>query len=99
VTCAPQDDVHAVMVRLGQSLSFPCYYGANLDALYDCLTDFELPEQGTSLMVLIEDLPVGAHLSARQLVALRKVLRDARADWAARGKDLAVAYSVRLAAT
>ena len=25
--------------RLGKSLHFPSWYGANLDALYDCLTD------------------------------------------------------------
>ncbi len=29
-------DVHAY---LKETLSFPDYYGANLDALYDCLTD------------------------------------------------------------
>ena len=31
-----QDDVHAY---ISESLEFPAYYGRNLDALHDCLTD------------------------------------------------------------
>lgn len=31
-----QDDVHAYISRC---FAFPAYYGRNLDALYDCLTD------------------------------------------------------------
>ena len=34
------EDVHA---RFFQTLSLPAYYGRNLDALYDCLTDWREP--------------------------------------------------------
>ena len=27
--------------KIGEALAFPSWYGANLDALYDCLTDLE----------------------------------------------------------
>ncbi len=31
-----QEEIHAI---LKETLEFPAYYGDNLDALYDCLTD------------------------------------------------------------
>jgi RNAse (barnase) inhibitor barstar len=38
--------------RLGEALSFPDWYGANFDALFDCLTDPEsLPGTGHLLFV------------------------------------------------
>jgi len=30
---------HEVLLQLGSALNFPIWYGANFDALYDCLTD------------------------------------------------------------
>ena len=32
-------DAAALHALLAEGLSFPAYYGRNLDALYDCLTD------------------------------------------------------------
>ncbi len=32
-------DIDALLVDLGRSLRFPDWYGANFDALHDCLTD------------------------------------------------------------
>ena len=37
-----------VLSFLGEALDFPPYYGRNLDALYDCLTD--LPEGEITLL-------------------------------------------------
>ena len=34
-------DKESLHAALQHSLSFPNYYGANLDALYDCLTELE----------------------------------------------------------
>ena len=34
-------DIGAVLARIGEALHFPDWYGANFDALYDCLTDPE----------------------------------------------------------
>ena len=35
-----------------RTLSFPSYYGSNLDALDDCLEDLSVPERGGTVMVL-----------------------------------------------
>lgn len=35
-----------------KTLSFPSYYGSNLDALHDCLEDLAVPERGGTVMVL-----------------------------------------------
>jgi RNAse (barnase) inhibitor barstar len=32
---------HDALLQLGSALNFPSWYGANFDALYDCLTDPE----------------------------------------------------------
>jgi RNAse (barnase) inhibitor barstar len=37
------DDRRAVLRGIGRALGFPDYYGANLDALWDCLTDLTEP--------------------------------------------------------
>ena len=36
-TCSTEKEIHAY---LKEQFGFPDYYGENLDALYDCLTDF-----------------------------------------------------------
>ncbi len=33
----------SVLAAIGRALHFPDHYGQNLDALWDCLTDLELP--------------------------------------------------------
>jgi hypothetical protein len=35
-----------------RTLSFPSYYGSNLDALWDCLQDLSVPQRGGTLVVL-----------------------------------------------
>lgn len=39
IDCASIADKAALHCALAQALEFPDYYGNNLDALYDCLTD------------------------------------------------------------
>jgi Barstar (barnase inhibitor) len=43
------DGMHADLER---TLSFPSYYGRNLDALWDCLQNLSVPEQGGTVIVL-----------------------------------------------
>jgi RNAse (barnase) inhibitor barstar len=45
-------DKESVLRELGHTLRFPDWYGANLDALYDCLTDPEnQPAFGQMLLI------------------------------------------------
>lgn len=66
----------AFHARLKETLSFPVWYGGNLDAMYDCLTD--LPS-GTKLMIHGFSA-LEAHLGERYTAKLRRVLNDAAAD-------------------
>ena len=49
VDCAGIPDKAALHRALAQALSFPDYYGKNLDAMYDCLMDIR---QDTTLALL-----------------------------------------------
>ena len=47
-----QTDIDSVLRQLGKALQFPIWYGANFDALYDCLTDPDwLPAKGHLLLI------------------------------------------------
>ncbi|MEU6153796.1 barstar family protein [Actinosynnema sp. NPDC047251] len=41
----------AALAAIGQALDFPDYYGQNLDALYDCLTDLSWLPAGEHVLV------------------------------------------------
>lgn len=60
---------------LAEQLSLPEYYGRNLDALFDCLTDFR--EEADIYLLHAEEL--FAHLGVYADV-LQTVLRDACAE-------------------
>lgn len=48
---APGMNINSVLARIGEVLRFPDWYGANFDALHDCLTDPEcLPGKGHVLI-------------------------------------------------
>jgi RNAse (barnase) inhibitor barstar len=90
--CADCADKVAVLRAIGRAFAFPDWYGANLDALYDCLTD--LPEREVpGWVVVLEGLPGEPRLSTEQLAALLDVFRDAADDFAERGIGLRVFYS------
>ena len=66
----------AFHARLKETLSFPDWYGGNLDAMYDCLTD--LPH-GTKL-VIRSFSALEESLGSRYTARLRRVLNDAAAE-------------------
>ena len=63
----------AFHARIARAFDFPDYYGKNLDALYDCLTD--LPE-GSELVITHFDA-LETSLGSRYAGLIRRVLDDA----------------------
>jgi RNAse (barnase) inhibitor barstar len=80
-----------VLREIGRALAFPEWYGANLDALFDCLTD--LAEPGASgFVVVLDHLPRPPALEAGQRARLLDVFRDALVPFVAAGVPLRVFY-------
>lgn len=92
VECSGCVDRQSVLKAIGRAFDFPQWYGANLDALYDCLTD--LPERAEAgWVVVLERLPREPTFSAAQRDALLDVFRDAADEFAGRRIGLRVFYS------
>ena len=49
VTIDCRDGLDAIHGQLARELAFPAWYGKNLDALYDCLTERNTPVEVTLL--------------------------------------------------
>ena len=87
-------DLHAarslpeVLATLGQSLDFPDWYGSNLDALRDCLTDPQW-HAGKPVALLLDGLATFGRKHPAALADLLDVLdtaagersRDGKATW------------------
>jgi len=78
------------LIAIGQALEFPSWFGANLDALYDSLTD--LPERfpAPGYVVILDGLSQGPETDDN--AALLDVFRDAAEEFAGRGLALRVFY-------
>ena len=70
-------DKERLLKDIGAALDFPDWFGANWDALEDCLSD--LPGKG--YVLLFEDAKAGDELGI-----LIDVLRSSAESWAGRGK-------------
>lgn len=83
-------DKRARIAAIGRAFDFPSWFGANLDALYDSLTD--LPERAPApgYVVVLDGLPKRAELDETE--ALLDVFRDAAEEFANRGLALRVFY-------
>lgn len=46
------DDDADALALIGEAMGFPEWFGGNLDALYDCLTDLSWQETGATAIVL-----------------------------------------------
>ncbi|MEI7447258.1 MAG: barstar family protein [Burkholderiales bacterium] len=85
--CAGAADKAGTMAALAAGLALPDWFGANLDALYDCLTDLEpLPDApAPGLVLVVEHLPASPGLPDDEREALLDVFRDAADRFAERG--------------
>ncbi len=75
------------LTALGHDLSFPEWYGANLDALYDCLTDFSWRE-APGYAITLEGAATLLAADPAAVEALNTVFSDAIAERAAQGVPL-----------
>lgn len=87
------DDLAVALVELGRSLGFPEWYGANLDALNDCLTDFSWYEAPGYVVII-----AGAdtlHARGIPFVQLNEVLAAAAQEWRKQDIPFWVFYDMR----
>jgi RNAse (barnase) inhibitor barstar len=93
IDLADARDKKAVLRAIGRALEFPAWYGANLDALYDCLTD--LPERANrgAWLIVLTHLPNTQQFDDDQCAALLDVFRDAAESFADAGVGLRVLYA------
>jgi RNAse (barnase) inhibitor barstar len=90
--CSDCIDKPSVLKAIGRAFAFPEWYGGNLDALFDCLTD--LPERGApGWVVVLERLPEARRFDAEEREALLEVFRDAAEALAAQGVAFRVFYA------
>jgi RNAse (barnase) inhibitor barstar len=78
------------LVAIGRALEFPAWFGANLDALYDSLTDLPERTPAPGYVVLLDGLAPRADTDDN--AALLDVFRDAAEEFASRGVALRVFY-------
>lgn len=69
-------DKQAVLDAIARAFGFPDWFGANLDALYDCLTDLA-PVAGKGYVIVLERIPTAHGFDADAREALLDAFRDA----------------------
>jgi len=85
-------DKRGVLKAIGKGFGFPDWYGANLDALYDCLTDLPDDAGVPGYVVVLEHLPRASGFDDEARAALLDVFRDAADAFADRGVPFRVVY-------
>jgi hypothetical protein len=86
-------DLGEVLAAFGHDLAFPEWYGANLDALNDCLTDLSWREaKGYVLCLTGVDT---ARVESEGWAALNDVLASVVDEWRARGMAFWIFYDTR----
>lgn len=92
--CAGLSTKQQVLTAIAQSFHFPKYFGKNLDALSDCLTD--LPHKAgpqPGFVVVLEQLPETPKFDKEAREKLLDVFRDAADFWAEKKIAFRVFYS------
>jgi ribonuclease inhibitor len=77
-----QEDLHG---QIAAALEFPSYYGKNLDALWDCLSDYTISLQGQSVDIIIKNSDhVKKMIGADYLEKVIACFSEARDEWDAK---------------
>jgi RNAse (barnase) inhibitor barstar len=85
-------DKDAVLTEIGRALGFPAWFGANLDALYDCLTDMPDKDAAPGWVIVLRGWPRPDRLDEETRDALLDVFRDATDAFSDQGRALRVFY-------
>jgi len=85
-------DKLSAMRMLGHAFNLPSWYGANLDALYDTLTDDKITPVGHGAVVVLDPLPYAEFFGVEERDALLDVFRDVAEHYAERGAPFRVFY-------
>jgi len=75
-------DKTSVLRAIAHAFALPTWFGMNLDALYDALTDLREQQPADGYVVVLDRLPRTAHFDAEQRAALLDVFRDVVDDFA-----------------
>lgn len=86
-------DKPAVLRAIAQAFALPSWFGMNLDALYDSLTELREQQPVEGYVVLLDRLPRTAQFDAEQRAALLDVFRDVVEDFADAKVPFRVLYS------
>ena len=85
-------DKPSTMRMLGHAFSLPAWFGANLDALYDSLTDEETWSVGRGAVIALDPLPYTERFGVEERDALLDVFRDVAEHYAEAGVPFRVFY-------
>ena len=93
IDLADASELDAPLSELGTALGFPDWYGHNLDALHDCLTDFSWREAPGYILIIR-----GAdrlHADTEAFATLNTVFSDAADFWREAGIPFWIFYDIR----
>lgn len=90
VHCAGVRDKDGVLQAFARDLRLPDWFGANWDALADCLMDLEAVAKGPGVVMTVTGLETFAKYAAEDYEMLMGVLRDAATYWKEEGMHFCV---------
>ncbi len=85
-------DKPSAMRMLGHALGLPNWFGANLDALYDSLTDEDTWPAGRGAVIVLDPLPYTERFGVDERDALLDVFRDVAEHYAEESVPFRVFY-------
>ena len=85
-------DKLSAMRMLGHAFNLPSWFGANLDALYDALTDEDTWQVGRGAVVVLDPLPYTERFGVEERDALLDVFRDVAEHYTKAGVPFRVFY-------
>ena len=85
-------DKPSALRMLGHAFNLPSWFGANLDALYDSLTDEDTWQIGHGAVVVLDPLPYTERFGVEERDALLDVLREVAEHYAESGRPFRVFY-------